>query len=351
MSRDPNSVRLRSGTIFMDSGAFSLYAKNVLAPKSEVSQAYLETAEKRRGVKTLDKRGKSRWGEGDYSYFSLSKGSKFRAYCDDYARFIHKFAGDDILFANVDVIRHPELTWTVQLYFEQEHGLFPVPIVHVGTPMRYLHRYLESPDKYPLIGIGGMAGGIGDYVSWIDEAFIHTCPASNGYRPTVKLHGFGMTGWKYMVRWPWYSVDSTTWAKYAAYGGIFVPRNVNGFRFDRPPIQINMSRKPTERKQRFHWSNSKSVRQQKGGHYDNAPQAVREQVDAWLRHIGVAMGSFDGDRIAEEGVCSHYAPRVTANLIYFKTLVESLPDWPSPLDPELVQHHTVAYRNGFGFGL
>jgi hypothetical protein len=46
--------------------------------------------------------------------------------------------------------------------------------------------------------------------------------------PKVKVHGFGLTSLPMMLRYPWWSVDSTSWVMTGRMGGIFVPRWVEG---------------------------------------------------------------------------------------------------------------------------
>jgi len=349
---------LGSESIFMDSGAFSLYAINVAKSQGqEMMEGFDVVLKKRREGKAfaeflkkdkLDPPPRRARGD-DYSYYSLSKGSEFRAYCDIYAKFMKLFAGRDITFATVDAIRNEELSWDIQKYFEEEHGLYPMPIVHGGTAARYLHRYLEEPKKYPLIGFGGLAGGVRPFIKWVDESFADVCPKSNNYLPLVKVHGFAVTSWEYMIRWPWWSVDSTSWIKYAAYGWILVPPFSKGsFRYDLPPLQLNMSRKPTPRMHRSIRNKGKSPRQQRDNHYDNTTKFVKEQTDRWLAHLKIPMGAFEKEEIVEEGVSSSFQARAIVNLHYFKNLEESMPPWPVPLNRELIQEGSVQYHRGFG---
>lgn len=154
-----------------------------------------------------------------------------------------------------------------------------------------------------------------------------------------------------MTRWPWWSVDSATWIKLAAYGWVIVPKWTDGvgFRYDVAPLQINMSRKPTERKTKFWWREGvKSPRQTKDRHYDNATAFVRESVDRWLAHLKVPMGSYAGDEVKEVGATSCFKVRARVNLEYFKNFEDSRPVWPYPLDQKIVEAQAVRYRKGFG---
>jgi len=267
-------------------------------------------------------------GRGDFSFYDLSPGSEFRKYCDQYAQFVKEHQKYNIIFANVDAIFNPELTWKIQKYFEEEHGIIPVPVIHYGTPMEYLDRYLEA-GKYDLIGIGGLGQGapVNEYVVWSDEVFCRICPESNRFYPVVKTHGFAIASWMLICRYPWYSVDTATWVKYAAYGTIFVPvSDEDGtFQYDVPPIVLAFTEK----------SDALQVR---GSHYLNCSPSVRRMADRWIRHLG----------LTAEQLASHYRYRLIANVNYLKDLEESRPPWPYPLDPKIIDRHSLKYRRGFG---
>lgn len=337
----------------MDSGAYSLY--NLFVRK------FGENVGKH--GRPLD-RAKVRRGQGDFSGYDLSPGTPFRRYCDSYARCVKKIMGDDGLkefyYTNVDVITNPEKTWEVQQFFEQEHGLHPVPVLHFGTPVKWLEKYLEA-GHYDLIGMGGLGQSIKPhhYPKWADVIFSRICPKSNDYLPIVKMHGFALTAIWLMKRWPWWSVDSATWIKLAAYGWILVPpwREDTGFRFDLEPLQINISRKVTERKWKFWWRvGVRGPRQTRNKHIDNAHLFYRESTQKWLEHLDMPLGRYgDDNEILERGVATNFEERASVNLTYFQEFVASRPKWPHPLDPMLVKKEVSDrlfnksnYINGFG---
>lgn len=313
-------------SIFMDSGAHSLYNLHVLKMKDRVGDHGRE----------LDL-PPVRWSQGDFSYYSLKPGSDFRAYCDRYAYFIKAFQHTGILFTTVDVISNPELTYQVQKYFEEEHGLRPVPVVHFGTPMEYVDRYLER--RYPLLGVGGLGQGVskGEYYAWADAFFLHICPESNQYRPIVQTHGFAMTSWELMVRYPWTSVDSATWIKLAAYGWVLVPAwsENRGFTYDAPPVTINASFRSPQKKIR-------------GNHYTNLLPRERKVFDLWLETAGEKLGKQEEGEEMEWGVNTHYVPRARANLLYLLNLQDYLTSRACRLDPAIIEEHSVQYNRGFG---
>lgn len=316
-----------SESIFVDSGAHSLYNLEVLKLKKTKGKTGRELA-----------KAPVRWSQGDFSYYDLRKGTPFRAYCDSYAALMKKLKDSDVIWANVDAISNPDLTWEIQRFFEEEHGVQPVPIVHFGTPMKYVDRYLEA--KYDLLGVGGLGQGVSrhEYFSWADEFFIHLCPESNKRLPLIKTHGFAMTSWELMCRYPWWSVDSATWVKLSAYGWIYIPRwsDDKGWRFDRPPLNINFSFRSPRLEER-----------QK--HYSNVPKSAQETSDRWLKECGLEMGTVNKEgEMVEFGVSSHHRARSIANLLYLKGLEKSRPTWPHPLDHAVVEMHSVKYQKGFG---
>lgn len=316
--------------IFMDSGAWALCRLHVLKQGKK--------AEKVGKHGRLLEEPVVRGAQGDFSYYDLSKGSPFRKYCNSYASFIKKFKNRIELFANIDAIGSPEITWKIQMFFEKEHGLKPVPVIHHGASLRWIDRYLET--GHDIIGLGGFARKIArkEVIKWTDDVFRHICPASNKHLPLVRVHGFALTAWEYMRRWPWYCVDSTSWVKYSAYGWICLPRwtERTGFRFDVPPLVINVS-----------WRSPFKADRHK--HIDNVIQPIRDSIHKWLKRTGQVLGKVDkhGNEI-ERGVVSSHECRSTANLHYFMDLQESLPPWPWPLDPKIIGGHQASHC---GFGL
>lgn len=320
-------IKARSASVFVDSGAHSLYNIHVLKHR-----------ERKGEHGRLLAKPPVRWSQGDFSYYDLSRGSEFRQYCDAYARFMRRMIPEGIICANVDAISNPDLTWEIQRYFEEEHGVQPIPIVHYGTPMDYVDRYIEA-GRYSLLGVGGLGQGVSrhEYFSWADIFFSHICPESNGFLPVIKTHGFAMTSWELICRYPWWSVDSATWVKLSAYGWLYIPRKREGdWDFNAPPLMVNFSFRSPRLKER-----------QK--HFKNVPPLLQRDCVSWLEHLGLGMGSVTDDGEVEVvGVSSHHRARSFANLQYLKDLEASRPEWPYPLDRRLVQGVTVGYQRGFG---
>lgn len=322
--RDPPSLALFA----MDSGAHSLYNEEVL------------------------KKDKVR---NDYSYFQLSN-RKFRRYVDRYAKFIKKHRSCIDMYVNVDVIYNPELTWETQLYLEKEHGLNPVPVVHLNTGLEWVEKYVRR--GHEILGIGGLGQGATaeNYTDWADQVFDFLCPLPSRL-PIIKPHGFAMTSCALMRRYPWWSVDSASWAKVGAHGSIYapIPKWKGGFAFgeefgDQPNI-VNFSyRSPTleeGKPKAFVYMNSelqqgvlrwlKKINVPFGeiGDADGHPVNMLEAAELLQREAEEAKKPKKKDRekvltVLERGVISHYGSRGIANLRFFEEFVKTLPDWPYP---------------------
>lgn len=296
-----DSAYFPMGPVFMDSGAFTLFAQKVL--KNNVVKS---------------KR---------YDFF---KTDDFWSYVDTYAEWIKENIESVDYYANVDVIRNPEMTWTVQKYLEDEHGLKPVPIIHYLTDLKYLERYINH--GYDYVGLGGFTLGVSRvaWKRWTDRIFHMICPKPSKL-PIIKTHGFAMTSFIYLRRYPWFSVDSTRWAKAGGFGQIFVPKKIGGeFDYTRKPFQVQT----TPESLSLHGSNNIL-----GGAMSKKEINL---VHEWLEHINVPLGSIDEDGDMDEyGVVSHHLARKEANLIFFTRFCNAIPEYPWPF--------RVRERRGFGF--
>lgn len=273
------------GLFFLDSGAFSLYMLKVA---------------RRDGV------------DG----FSFYESDEYWDYVDGYASFVKNNEGAIDFYANVDVMFEPRLSWRTMRYLKEEHGLNPVPVVHMGTEVRWITKYMDA--GHDLIGLGGLASGgnTPPVRRWLDKVFDAICPPSCGRMPQVRTHGFAMTSHELMLRYPWWSVDSATWTKVGAFGSIMVPRKTRkGFDFTREPhIVVTSIESDTDSK-----------------HYDRMTGSARRDVDEWLEFIDLPAGKVGDDgEVIRHGVRTRHTERKIANLLYFEGLRKSIPDYPIP---------------------
>lgn len=129
---------------------------------------------------------------------------------EDYIRFLQNFKDKLFAYVELDVKADKNISFDKSVELTKEHqkimednGLNPLPVYHANSQKySYLEELLE---KYDYIMIGGMAGESFD----LDAELNHIFSVNNKYRK--KLHGLGQTSIRVCLKYPFYSVDSTTW--------------------------------------------------------------------------------------------------------------------------------------------
>jgi hypothetical protein len=120
----------------------------------------------------------------------------------------------------LDGIGDPLQTYKNQLHMEAL-GAKPLPCFHAGEDERYLEYYVKN---YDYITLGGMVGtSTKQLCIWLDRIWSKYLTDGSG-RPRLKVHGFGITAVPVMERYPWFSVDSSSWIQSAAFGSIVTPQ-------------------------------------------------------------------------------------------------------------------------------
>ena len=270
---------------------------------------------------------------------------------EDYIDFIKEHQDIIEIYANLDVIglggKQPnrltaEMTLKNQKIMEKA-GLNPIPAFHFGEPLEFLEHYVKNYDYLAL----GVAGNYGlKLIPWLDECFEKYICGSDGM-PKIKVHGFAVTSLPIMLRYPWYSVDSTSWVATGRMGSVYVPRFRNGqWIYDENSWKISVS------------SRSPSLKEA-GQHIATLPPRQREVILDYIRSKGYQLGTSRFERviqsrelaenerwaekkpenkldtrlleiIEEPGISNRYQLRDEMNIIYFQDLEKSMPEWPWP---------------------
>jgi len=352
--------------LFLDSGAHSLYTKEVIQLGHADGYAYYDTPD-------------------------------FMKYVDNYAQFVKENLDYIEVYVNVDVIFNSDRSWDIYEYLKNKHGLNPLPVIHFGTDPKWITKYVDDGCEY--IGLGGLGQEVNkaEYLEWGDLCWDQFLTDSKGY-PIVKVHGFAMTALDLMIRWPWYSVDSTSWVMTSRFGSIYVPREVNGeYVYGKNTWKIGMStRSPGGINKEVKFSErgdlpengsnpfvtsyegnlnvSKKDSLQGSKHYSALTSMEKTQIDKYLMLKGFKVGlstfrtesknyplednerwfgridddgsvfdqfgnliSYDDgnetkdryvETIVEVGLSNDYKLRDELNIIYFKDLENFLPKWP-----------------------
>lgn len=277
---------------------------------------------------------------------------------DDYIKFIICNESYIDYYSVLDDINDPEITLSNQKYMESK-GLNPIPCYHYNENEKFLEYYLG---KYKYIALGGMVPiSTKDLIKWLDKIFTLLCPSSNNYLPTHKIHGFGMTSFSLMLRYPWYSVDSTSWVLTGRFGSVYVPKKKNGeYNYLIEPWKVTVSnRSPGKEDEGRHFNSFTQMEQNhileyfdKQG-YKIGKSEIRkvkddyklEDDERWLgKEEADSQRSIHGERdgfvksgwtkdkmvelVTEPGLSNDYKLRDELNIQYFLDLEKALPEWP-----------------------
>lgn len=285
---------------YLDSGSFTLWTK---------------------AAKYAEQTGNAVW--------DFYETDEFRNYLELYVEFINRYHYAIDFYSNVDVIPDrqdkknrdvwPQLSYN-NLKWLEDMGMKPVPVVHYTNDLQWLERYIE--EGYEFIALGGLVGStkFENCRWWLDKAFEIVCDSADKF-PRVKIHGFGITTFPMLFRYPWWSVDSTTWTKVGAYGGVIKPRK-KGREYvynpiasrDMPEIVKISMESPEANKDKKHFRNYSKRR--------------RREVLEWLEMIDVPLGQLNKDgSIKTYGVYTHHTHRREANLKFFEILRKHI-WWP-----------------------
>jgi hypothetical protein len=258
----------------------------------------------------------------------------------EYIKFIKEHEDCISVYANLDVIGSAEGTWENQMIMEKA-GLKPLPVYHFKEPVKWLLRYLDK--GYDYIALGGLVKA-GNILPFLDETFTNYLCGSSGI-PKIKVHGFGLTSLKLMLRYPWYSVDSTSWVLTGRMGSIFMPSMRGGeFIYDENSWKVVVS-------------NRSPANKEAGKHFTTLTKLEKKVVERYLAEKGYRMGRSEFKKVPagyelkeqerwadnkpkdkkagreveivmEEGISNKYQLRDEMNIIYFLDLEKSMPEWP-----------------------
>jgi hypothetical protein len=240
-------------------------------------------------------------------------------YVDAYCRFVIEHMDGIDYFAGVDAIGHPGLSYRNQKYVERRWKIEPVPVVHTNTDISWVRRYVE--EGYTFIGLGSAVDKVGSsgMRDWMDRVFEYVCDTPDR-TPRVRVHGFGVTRFSLFTRYPWYSVDSASWTKVGAYGGILVPHFRGGrFVFTQNPYVMKVADESPDKGKA-------------GGHYANLPPLQKRLVRRWLDYCGLPLGDEN-----HPGVVNDHCIRKDACVQFFEGLAAAVPAYPWAWRPRILK--------------
>lgn len=171
------------------------------------------------------------------------------------------------------------------------------PVFHVREPDEYLVQYIKEGWDY--IFIGGM---VPETTEWLRERldFLWDKYLSDQEgKPVVKTHGFGLTDLDLMFRYPWFSVDSSSWLVYGIYGWsalITEGKKVIKVAFSNDKISLLKKRnswhfqnmKPQEQEQIRKWMAPYKITPEQCAVHYSFRDAVNASTFQWLENFGIS---------------------------------------------------------------
>lgn len=229
---------------------------------------------------------------------------------DEYIEYIQERS--DVLpphtYFNLDVIGNGPKSYENFLYMRMQ-GLKPIPVWHAETELEFLGHYLHL-SKY--IAIGAISTMSNERtIHSLDDIWRDYLTDKDGY-PVCKVHGFGLTSILIMTRYPWYSVDSTSWVQFGRYGVILIPRTRGGvWVYNENPHIVTVSSKSP----RIH---------EAGKHFNTYSPNIQNIFMRYLHARGFSL----------EEVADNHLMRDQINMLYYLSVEQSMPKWPWRFTPK-----------------
>ncbi len=179
----------------------------------------------------------------------------------------------------------------------KDKDLHPIPVFHQGESFDWLERLIE--DKEPYIGISPyLKSHPRELHRWLDQCF-GILEKRRGKTP-IKTHGFGATGPNVILRYPWTTVDSTSWALKSGFGQVYIPALGSGKPDFSRPTSVRFSPR---------------IKSNAGTSYGllELDANLRREIDKYVK---------DKVNMPIESVCNTPHTRQCLNIIYYLGLQE-----------------------------
>lgn len=181
-----------------------------------------------------------------------------------YVEFIQTHRERITVASSLDAIGDPKKTYE-NFHEMLRRGVDVIPVFHCREDFSWLRRYCE--EGHPYIALGGMVPENKQWVAqWLEQVWRFLVDDEG--RAKVKVHGFGMTIFELMDRYPWYSCDSSSWT----YGGRFGAMLLIWESGARGWCYIG-----EDHSTRKMWGER---------HYSTLPESGREYIDRFISSIG-----------------------------------------------------------------
>ena len=144
----------------------------------------------------------------------------------------------------------------------------PLHTYHQGESTRWLTKLMDEAGYFCVSPANDRTAS--QKAAWLDEIMPMLTDAKG--RPIRKWHGLGVTTLSLIRRYPWYSVDSTTWRQMARFGIVVYPDMAKQFL-----TRIDISDLSPRRAEAGSW------------HYDRLAPAEQDRVRAFIEAQGCSV--------------------------------------------------------------
>jgi len=222
---------------------------------------------------------------GAYSAFTQQENIEV----DKYASFINQHGDIFTVIANLDNIGDTGPKSWANLKALESMGCNVFPVFHHQDDLVYLKKMLDG--DYEFIALGGLVGASRNVLrDWLDTMWSKYLTHEDG-TPRLRVHGFGLTDFELMARYPWHSIDSSSWVMAGIFGGCVF--------YERGKLwKVTFS------------DESPSTRDLDSWHYDRLIPEQKAIVDNWLKPHGVTA----------QQCASHYSFRHLVNAATYQSL-------------------------------
>lgn len=232
----------------------------------------------------LDSGAFSAWSQG-----AVIDIEKYADYCLKWQHVIDTIVNLDVIPAKPGVkrIKAEEIERSASKGFENyqyllDRGVDHKKVVHVfhqNENFKWLEKMLDDGMEY--IGLSPANDRtVTEKKLWLDDCMKYVTDSEG--KAIVKFHGFAVTSFALMRRYPWYSIDSSTWAVAAGRGTVMVPHRKDGdadWDFDRDPMKLLLSQVPGRDGDYTHLTTNKGNQQ--------------KNIDRYIKEVGLAHGKSD----------------------------------------------------------
>jgi hypothetical protein len=283
------------------------------------------------------------------AFSAWSKGTSIDL--EEYAQFILDRPDTFNVIANLDVIpgawgevptqrdidRSAEQGWENFYALEKllkPIGKRPINIYHQGEDKKWLKKLMDEQDYF---GVSpGNDRTTRQKIEWLD-AIMPTLTDDKGW-PIRKFHGFGVTSLEVLLRYPWYSVDSTSWVLTGRFGAIHVPLQVDDGVSVPDALYYWTSKGEKYQIHKVIFSSKAPKLKEYGQHFKSYSKVEQEKIMAYVHSLPLDPAS-DGEgrpyESMEEQLAQDYVTRDQVNILFFLKLEK---DWlPKPFKRQAVE--------------